>query len=72
MKFLMIEKKYADRQIVKILAVLQVLNISYRSSRIFLTNHKEYLRVSGLKEIPSFLTISKCGSNSRSGGVWKV
>ena len=53
------KRKYTDRQIVKILIVLQIFNISYRSSRIFLTNHEKYLRIIGIKEIPSFQTLSR-------------
>ena len=53
------KRKYTDRQIVKILIVLQIFNISYRSSRIFLTNHEKYLRMIGIKEIPSFQTLSR-------------
>ena len=41
------KRKYTDRQIVKTLIVLQILNISYRSSRIFLINHEKYLRMIG-------------------------
>ena len=32
------KRKYTDRQILKVLIVLQLFNISYRSARIFLTN----------------------------------
>ena len=53
------KRKYTDRQIVKTLIVLQIFNISYRSSRIFLTNHERYLRMIGIKEIPSFQTLSR-------------
>ena len=53
------KRKYKDRQILKILVLLQIFNISYRSARIFLTNHEEYLRMTGLKEIPSFQTLSR-------------
>ena len=53
------KRKYTDRQIVKLLIVLQIFNISYRSARIFLTNHEEYLRIAGLKEIPSFQILSR-------------
>ena len=52
-------RKYSDRQILKILVLLQIYGISYRSARIFLTNHEEYLRMIGLKEIPSFQTLSR-------------
>ena len=41
------------------LIVLQIFNISYRSARIFLTNHEEYIKMAGLNEIPSFQTLSR-------------
>ena len=53
------KRKYTDRQILKILVVLQIFSISYRSARIFLANHGEYLRMIDLKEIPSFQTLSR-------------
>ena len=53
------KRKYTDRQIVKVLIVLQIFNISYRSVRIFLTNNKQYIRMAGLREIPSFQTLSR-------------
>ena len=52
-------RKYTDRQALKILLLLHISGISYRSARIFLTNHEEYLRMIGLKEIPSFQTLSR-------------
>ena len=53
------KRKYTDRQILKVLIVLQIFNISHRSARIFLTNHEEYIRMAVLKEIPSFQTLSR-------------
>lgn len=53
------KRKYTDRQILKVLIVLQIFNISYRSARIFLTNHEEYIRMAGITEIPSFQTLSR-------------
>ena len=53
------KRKYTDRQILKVLIVLQLFNISYRSARIFLTSHEKYLRMIGIKEIPSFQTLSR-------------
>ena len=47
------KRKYTDRQILKVLIVLQLFNISYRSAKIFLTNHEKYLRMIGIKEIPT-------------------
>ena len=53
------KRKFTDRQILKILILLQISDISYRSSGIFLINHEEYLRMIGLKEITSFQTLSR-------------
>ena len=53
------KRKYTDRQILKFLIILQIFGISYRSARIFLTNHEEYLKMIGLSEIPSFQTLSR-------------
>ena len=53
------KRKYSDRQIMKILVLLNMFNISYRSSRVFLINHEEYLNMIDLKEIPSFQTLSR-------------
>ena len=53
------KRKYTDRQIMKILVLLNIFGISYRSARIFLRNHEEYLNMIDLKEIPSFQTLSR-------------
>ena len=47
------KRKYTERQILKI------FNISYRYSCMFLRNHEEYMRIIGIKEIPSFQTLSR-------------
>ena len=49
----------SDRQILKILILLQIFNISYRSSGIFLENHREYTELIGITDIPSFQTLSR-------------
>jgi len=49
-------RKYIDKQIIKILVLLQIFNISYRSSKISFNNHKEYLKMIGINEIPSVMT----------------
>ena len=38
---------------------MQIFNISYRSSEIFLSNHQEYLVLTGIREIPSFQILSR-------------
>ena len=52
-------RKYTDRQILKILILLQISGISYRSSGIFLSNHEEYMEMIGIHEMPSFQTLSR-------------
>ena len=49
----------SDRQILKILVLLQIFNISYRSSGILLENHREYMELIGITDIPSFQTLSR-------------
>ena len=53
------KRKYSNRQIMKILVLLNIFGISYRSAGIFLWNHEEYLNMIDLKEIPSFQTLSR-------------
>ena len=53
------KRKYSDKQILKILILLQIFNISYQSSVIFLTSHEKYLRMIGIKDMPSFQTLSR-------------
>ena len=53
------KRKFTDRQILKILILLQIFRISYRSSAIFLRNHEEYMEMIGIREIPSFQTLSR-------------
>ena len=53
------KRKYTDRQIMKLLVLLQIFRISYRSARVFLINHEGYRRMIGLNEIPSFQTLSR-------------
>ena len=43
----------------KILILLQIFHISYRSSAIFLRNHGEYMEMIGIREMPSFQTLSR-------------
>ena len=43
----------------KILIVLQIFKISFRSARIFLLNHEEYLHIIGISEMPSFQVLPR-------------
>lgn len=44
--------------IVKILVILQIYSISYRSSGKFFNNHLEPMSIVGIKRIPDFRTLS--------------
>lgn len=51
--------KYSGCRILNIRVLFQILGIYYRSARIFLTKHEEYLRMMSLKKIPSFQALSR-------------
>ena len=53
------KRKYTDRQILKILIPLQIFGILYKSLRILLPNHEEYLTMRGIYGIPSFQILSR-------------
>jgi hypothetical protein len=46
------KRKFTDRQIVKILILLQMFRISYRSSAIFLRNHEESMKYRHFRHSP--------------------
>lgn len=56
------KRKYSNRLIAKILVLLQLYGISYRSSARFFENHTEFLSLLGVHDIPSFQTISRKAS----------
>jgi len=45
--------------IIKILLILQIYGISYRSAESFFRNHPDIKNVLGVKEIPNFRTLSR-------------
>ena len=51
-------KKFSNRVIVKILVILEIYGISYRSSRKFFNNHRELLDLLRTHVIPNFRTLS--------------
>ena len=53
------KRKFTDKQILKVLILLQIFMISYRSSEILLTIHEDYFEMGGLNEISSFQTLSR-------------
>ncbi|WP_077076271.1 hypothetical protein [Cuniculiplasma divulgatum] len=50
-------KKFSNRVIVKILVILKIYGISYRSSRKFFNNHRELLDLLRIHVIPNFPTL---------------
>ncbi len=51
-------RKFSNRIIVKIIVVLQIYGISYRSSGKFFSNHQELMNLVGTDQIPDFRTLS--------------
>ena len=51
-------RKFSNRIIVKIIVILQIYGISYRSSGKFFNNHPELMSIVGIKRIPDFRTLS--------------
>ena len=53
------KRKYSNALIVKILLILQIYGISYRSAESFFRNHPDIKNVLGVEEIPNFRTLSR-------------
>ena len=53
------KRKYSNSLIVKILVMLQLYGISYRSSKNFFLNHVDIMETIGMKDIPNFRTLSR-------------
>ena len=51
-------RKYSNALIVKIIVILKLYNISYRSSKYFFNNHREYMELLDITDIPDFRTLS--------------
>ena len=51
-------RKYSNKLIVKIIVILKIYGVSYRSSRYFFNNHKEFMELLNIKDIPNFRTLS--------------
>ena len=51
-------KKYPTALIVKIIVILKIYGISYRSSRYFFNNHTEFTELLNITDIPNFRTLS--------------
>ncbi len=52
------KRKYTERQILNLPALLQFFTLSYRSTGIFVRDYEEYLGKTDLEEMPRFQTLS--------------
>ena len=51
-------RKYSTALIVKIIVILKIYGVSYRSSKYFFNNHKEFMELLNITDIPNFWTLS--------------
>ena len=51
-------RKYSNKLIVKIIVILKIYGVSYRSSRYFFNNHREFMELLNITGIPNFRTLS--------------
>ena len=51
-------RKYSNKLIVKIIVILKIYWVSYRPSKYFFNNHKEFMELLDITGIPKFRTIS--------------
>ena len=51
-------RKYSTALIVKIIVILKIYVVSYRSSRYFFNNHREFMELLNITDIPNFRTLS--------------
>ena len=51
-------RKYSTALIVKIIVILKIYGVSYRSSRYFFNNHPEFMEMLNMTDIPNFRTLS--------------
>ena len=50
-------RKYSTALIVKIIVILKIYGVSYRSSKYFFNNHKEFMELLSIQDIPNFRTL---------------
>ena len=51
-------RKYSASLIVKIIVILKIYGVSYRSSKYFFNNHPEFMEMLNMTDIPDFRTLS--------------
>ena len=51
-------RKYSASLIVKIIVILKIYGVSYRSSKYFFNNHPEFMEMLNMTDIPNFRTLS--------------
>ena len=51
-------RKYSTTLIVKIIVILKIYRISYRTSKYFFDNHREFMELLNITNIPNFRTLS--------------
>ena len=51
-------RKYSTAIIVKIIVILKIYGVSYRSSKYFYNNHTEFMELLNITDIPNFRTLS--------------
>jgi hypothetical protein len=51
-------RKYSNTLIVKIIVILRIYGISYRSSKYFFNNHREFIELLNITDMPDFRTLS--------------
>ena len=51
-------RKYPTALIVKIIVILKIYGVSYRSSKYFFNNHPEFMEMLNMTDIPDFRTLS--------------
>ena len=49
---------YPSKLIVKIIVILEIYGVSYRASKYFFNNHKEFMELLNIIDIPDFRTLS--------------
>ena len=54
-------RKYSTALILKIILILKIYGVSYRPSKYFFINHKEFMELLNITDMPNFRTLSYGG-----------